>query len=187
MSKKTFEIQVATDIVRNPELSNKAFVVWVRLTQLYYGVGCKSELQLMHKKLMEYTKISENRTFKEILDELFENGLILNNVEVLPRNSPITIAINEDMIPKGESMLFTQLTEHVINKKVIEKIGHVGVRLMYYYKSRINQKSDVQFCYASEETIANEIGINRKTVIKYNKILEKVKFSYFIPIITTVS
>lgn len=178
VSKNAFEIQVSTDIIRNPKLSNKAFVVWVRLTQLYHGVGCKEEIQLLHKKLMEYTRITENRTFKDILHELYEFKLVKNKIETLPRTNPIVIHMNEDYIPvKNDKLLFTQLTENLINKKVIDEIGHVGVRLMYYYKSRINYDSiSTSYCYASEETIGDEIGVNRKTVIKYNKVLAKFRF-----------
>lgn len=176
--KKIFEIQVNNNFVRQPVLSAKAFVMWVKLTHLYQGIGQKEELQLIHKKLMEYTRIAENRTFKEIMTELHTNGLIKNKIETLPRKTPITIYLNTDIIPSAHNkLIYTQMTEHVVNKKIIEEIGHVGVRLLYYYKSRINYKSlSTSHCFASEETIGAEIGVNRKTIIKYNKILEKLKF-----------
>jgi hypothetical protein len=69
------------------------------------------------------------------------------------------------------------LESYVLHRSIIEKVGHTGIRILYYIKSFINYKKiGKDHCYASIIAMSEELGITEKTFIKYIKILEQIKF-----------
>ncbi len=178
MSKK-FKVQIPTKIVRSNSLTAIEFVLLAKLIQAYYIPTKKSlTIPIDHKAIMYFLLIKDQATLKKHLKTLFEKGIIENEIETLPRKGALEINLNKNVIPElNKEGLFTQMPVTVLNREIIEAVGHVGVRMLYYYKSFINLKQPTkQFCFVSEETTSEDLGITEKTVIKYNKILEKRKF-----------
>lgn len=174
----SFKIQVPTEIVRNNKINALEFVLLSKLIQAYYLCGKVDEFELDHKNLMYLLNIGDNNTFKKVMNKLFVHGYLLSEIKSLPRKGAITVKMNVNVIPElNKNMMFTQLTKDVLHKSIIDTVGYIGVRLIYYYQSYINHKEEKKnHCYAAEETIAFDIGITKKTVIEYNKKLSKNKF-----------
>ncbi|MEC1757395.1 helix-turn-helix domain-containing protein [Schinkia azotoformans] len=176
---KEFKVQVPTDVVRNPEIPCNVFVLYAKLIQLYYATYQKEEFKADHKALMYHLNIGDNRTFKKSYNTLYEFNLVKNKLDSLPRKNGITVQMNVEKLPnKDNGIMFTQLTKNLLELITIKKIGDIGVRIIYYIQSRINntKRANHGFCFASQETIAEEIGVDRKTVIKKIEELRKVKF-----------
>ncbi|TYS46747.1 hypothetical protein [Bacillus infantis] len=128
---------------------------------------------------MYYLFLEDNKTFKKHLQGLCEKKIITNEIKSLPRKNGLEITLNELVIPELNKKrgFFTQLPTNVLNREVIQVAGHVGVRMLYYYKSYINAKDwSKQYCFVAEETAAEDLGITVKTIIKYNTLLKKWKF-----------
>lgn len=177
-----FKIQIPQSIVRNNEVSDKEFVLLGKLIQIYKSQpGEDKNLTYTiksYKKLMNYINITDQRTFRECLNGLYQKELITEDIIRLPRNGNLTISLSQKVIPDlNEGQMFTQLESAVLNMSVIEKVGHTGVRILYYLKSWINYSQyGKDHCYASVERMSDELGASEKTFIKYIQILEKVNF-----------
>jgi hypothetical protein len=174
----SFNIQIPTDIVRNNKITAQEFVLLGKLIQAYHLSGRKEEYEVSHKNLMFLLNIGDNNTFKKSYNNLVKHGYILDQLDKLPRKNGIMIRVNPKIIPKKTGKdPFVQLTSDLLNKSVIDEIGYVGIRLIYYYESYINRKVLYKDrCFASEETIAAHLGITKRTVITYNKKIKKCKF-----------
>ncbi|CEG31423.1 RepB family plasmid replication initiator protein [Peribacillus simplex] len=181
---KEFKIQIPQDIVRNPEINSKSFVLLAKLIQQYYRQ--KSDERNLtftiknYKMLLNFTNITDRRTFSDCLRILNEKGLIKSIVKPLPRNGELTVGLSPEVIPelnKDKEQVFTQFEYWILNMSVIEEIGHTGVRIMYYIMSWINYKKvGKDHCYASVVRMSKDLGIAEKTFIQYIKQLEKLKF-----------
>jgi hypothetical protein len=171
-----FKLQLLSDeVVRNPNITSKAFVAFAKLCEMY-GKRKTDTLEVDHKAFKGYLSISDNRSFKAILHNLYDNNLILNKIDALPRRSALEIQINKEMTPLHNKNMFTQLDIRLIDKKILDEIGTYGIRLMYYYESRINRLELYKdHAYASIETISKDTGFAKDTIGKYNEILEKRK------------
>lgn len=177
--KKVFEVQIPTEIVRSSEYTVGEFTLLAKLIQAYYmRKDRKLTLQIDHRALMFYLTIKDNKTFKEHLKGLHKKKVIGDIPEQLPRKGALEITLNKEVIPElNKKGYFTQMPTNVLSKQVLDQIGSTGVRILYYYKSHVNTKEYTkQFCFVAEETTAEDLGIAEKTVIKYNKILEKNLF-----------
>lgn len=173
MKTKQFKVQIPTNIVRSNVFSATEFVLIAKLIQAYYLQTNKSFIfEVDHKKLMYHMSIEKNDTLKKYLNSLYENKIILNKIDRLPRKSGMKIEMNENLI---NSDLFTQLDVSVISKKAIDKIGYVGIRLLYYYASYIDVKTKKYYSHVGIETIQQELGLSNKTICEYNKKLEQAK------------
>lgn len=176
-----FKVQVPTEIVRSKEYTDKEFVLLAKLIHIYYMIPEEQKsltFGIKHKDVMFYTGIKDNDTFKKSLKGLYEKNAIKNEIISLPRKGGIEISLNEEVIPEmNQNGYFTQLQSEVLSKNAIDVVGHNGVRLLYYYQSYINTNDPKKtFCFVAEVTTAEDLGITEKTVIKYNKLLEKNKF-----------
>jgi hypothetical protein len=175
---KEFKIQIPTEIVRDKELKAIEFVLLGKLIQCYYMVGKKVDFKVNHSKIMQFMSIKDNDTFKKTFNGLCSRGYILNEIDKLPRKGMIDVELNPKIIPElNKGGVYTQLIKSVLDNSIIDTVGYIGVRLLYYYKSYINEKEPLkQYCFASEETIAEDLGITKVTVINYQKKLKKAKF-----------
>jgi DNA-binding transcriptional regulator YhcF (GntR family) len=176
-----FKIQIPQYIVRSNEINEKDFVLLAKLIQIYkMQSGEDKSLTfsiVSYKKLMNYIDMTDQRTFLRSLNNLYDNGLITEQVKRLPRNGQLTISLSKKVIPDlNPEQLFTQLESWVISMEVIEKVKHTGVRILYYIMSWINYSTNKDHCYASVERMAKDIGVSEKTFSKYIAILEKAKF-----------
>ncbi|MNF91812.1 hypothetical protein D3C84_744300 [compost metagenome] len=82
--------------------------------------------------------------------------------------------MNNKYVSSKKDFSFAQLPYQLLDKCVIDSIGCEGFRLMYYFKTHINNGKE--FCFSSRETIAREIGSNPKTIDKYIRRLNECKF-----------
>ncbi|TCJ00967.1 hypothetical protein [Cytobacillus praedii] len=173
----TFKIQIPTDIIRNDEINAMEFVLLAKLIQAYYLSSKQEEFELHHKNLIFLLNIGDNNTFKKSYNKLVKQGYIVTPIDKLPRKGGINVKLNMNIIPElNKKLPFAQLNSSVLDKSVIDAIGYIGIRLIYYYQSYINRKDIAKnHCYASEETIAAHLGITKRTVIEYNKKLKKNK------------
>jgi hypothetical protein len=150
-----FKIQIPQSIVRSNKISDKEFVLLAKLIQTYKSQpGDEKSLTftiISYKKLMNYVNITDQRTFTACLKGLSKNNYITNEINRLPRNEKLTISLSTNVIPElTDEKLFTQLESWVINMSVIEKVGHTGVRMLYYLMSWINYtQSGKDHCYAN--------------------------------------
>lgn len=186
-STNTFKIQIASEVVRDANLSDTEFVLYAKLVQLYHRTGKHEEFQIKEfKKLMNYLNIDDNRTFKKTWNKLYKRGLILNEIVNLPKKNPLVVRINAEYIPKKNEnpIKFTQLPHYLLDKYVLQNIGETGVRILYYLESYIDRSKGEELAYPSQERIADETNNSRTTVSKYidmmeqMKILEIQKFKY---------
>lgn len=178
--RKDFKIQVPQSIVRNKDITDREFVLLAKLIQAYYTQpGNEKELTFTidHKQIMYFTNLPNRKKFVECLKELHKHGLITNKIQSLPKKNGLEITLSQNVIPElNKKQLFVQLESYVLHRSIIEKVGHTGVRVLYYIKSYINYKQlGKDHCYASEKLMANNLGLTEKTIIKYIKILEKIK------------
>lgn len=151
------------------------FVLLAKIIQAYQKIKM-DEFELHHKNLIFLLNIGDNNTFKKSYNHLFEQGYLLHKLDKLPRKGGISVKINTDIIPElNKDCMFTQVTSKVLDKCVIDEIGYIGIRLIYYYQSYTNKKDGKLHCYASEETIADHLGISKRTVINYNNKFKKNK------------
>lgn len=178
---KDFNIQIPTNLVRNKEVSMGEFALCAKLIQVYYsqyGDDKSLTFTVDHRAIMYYLSINDNDTFKKYLKGLYKNEIILNKIDKLSRKGDLEITLNENIIPElNKEGHFTQLPYYVLNREILKAAGFIGLRLLYYYKSYINAKDyDRQFCFVAIETTSQDLDITEKTIIKHNKLLQKLKF-----------
>lgn len=172
-----FKVQVPTNIVRSSSFNSTDFVLVAKLIQIYWTQKVDPKpfiLTIDHTLLMHYLHMNDKRTLKKSLNVLYVNGVITNEITTLPKKQPINIHLNPNVITNKD--VFTQLTYSLINKEMIQLIGYHGIRLLYYYESYINRKTNNHFCFVSMETIQSHLNISRPTIIKTNEQLSKLKF-----------
>lgn len=168
MSKKAKQfVKIPTKVVRNEEfyLSNGDFLLYSRLCYLYFRNYHNEEIKVDHKRLMCNSGIFDRRTFKKRLNSLYNNKLIRNNVEHLPRRSEIVIQFNGDMFNEGE--YFTMMNSDVFQYELNEH----AFRLLFYYKSHINMNDkdkDKSFCYVGYETLVERLKVSNTTIKNAN-------------------
>lgn len=162
--------QIPDNVVRNNKISSGEFVLLLKFKYQYYLNKNNKELIFDLNKLKCSMNINDSRTLKKYLLNLHEHKLIDIYGELTGRK-PITFNLNIDKI---EEKPFTQLPTSIMDK--IDKIDSTGIRLLYYYESYIVRSNvNKQFSYAALKTIERDTGINEKTIVKYNRILEKEK------------
>ena len=178
---KDFVIQIPQTIVRDKNISNRSFVLLAKLIQIYHiqpGDNKNLTFSIRHRDVMYYVNLPNRKKFVECLKELHSHKLIENEISALPKKNGLEITLSSKVIPKlNKGELFVQLENYILNKCIIDKIGHTGVRILYYIMSYINYREQGKdHCYASVASMSEGLGISEKTFIKYIKILEKVNF-----------
>jgi hypothetical protein len=163
------KIKVDNNIVRNDKISSSAFSLYVELKYLSFLNKNSNEISIHHKLLMKYLNWNDIRKLKTYLIELYNFKLIKEEFKTLPKYKPIKITLINYTTKN-----FTWLPDNLI--KNIRIIGDTGLRLIYYYKSFINDKDiNLKYAYPSKDIISNNLGISENTVTKYNRILQKNK------------
>ena len=123
---------------------------------------------------MFYMGIKSNKKFKEVLDDLCERKLIVSKIETLPRRGFLTIELNTYFNSSNKDYCFTQLPVRILDKDILDDIGHQGVRMIFYLKSYINNPNE--FCYCSTKRMEDELDMSENTIIKYTDMLHKKKY-----------
>jgi hypothetical protein len=168
-----YRVLISDCIIRNEDgikINSKEF-------QLYYYLKILHDKQktnvvsLNHHQYMCKFGIKSNSTFKKLLKQLLINNLIKTSIEELPKHDQLHIELNPDFLQKQPFTLI-----HINLYYLITKVGHEGLRLMYYHESRINRnKEGNKFSYAGIRTIERETKINHNKVIEYHEKLRKLK------------
>lgn len=103
-----------THIVRNEDiyLSNDEFAMYTRLCFLHFRNPKEKGniLNLDHRKLMNFLKITDTRTFKKRINHLHSLDLIKNKIEKVPTKGQINIVVNESI---AENRTFTKLSASI--------------------------------------------------------------------------
>jgi hypothetical protein len=165
---KTLYLQVPTFLVRNEgvQLNATDFTMWASLKNAAFITGCL-ELSVDHLTLKNQLNIKDSRVLKTSLTTLYRHGLINSWDGHLPKRKPLMIDVDGDVVGRKP---FTQLPATVLSH--IRTIGHIGLRILFYYESRINRtRLQRQFCFSSFESISKELGISPTTLSKYNTLL----------------
>lgn len=114
--------------------------------------------------------VGDTRTLKKSLLALKQIGVITSEI-LMPKRGPMTITLSDSIL---NATPFTRLPTGILRR--LEKIGHVGLRLLFYYESHINRTSvKTQFCFSSFKTITDRLKIGDSTLSNYNDVLEKEK------------
>jgi Helix-turn-helix domain len=170
-----FYIQIPTELIRNPNFSSAALYVYAKLIQRFYVFKKKyKKFEIDHRQFMFYAGIKSNKKLKDVLNELYINKLIKNKIENLPRRGMIEIELDTFFDSSSKNYYFTQLPVEILHKSILDEVGHQGIRLLFYFKSYINNWDE--FCYCSYKTIESETDMSENTIIKYCNLLQKKKF-----------
>lgn len=179
-----FQIQIADKIIRSPQIDCVTFVLYAKLIQLYHLRGSQSDtIEIDHAALKYFLNIKSNQKLKTAINTLYDAKLIRTKIDILPKNQPLQIEINSffDLRKTGKTkedrFTYTQMPYILLERSMIEKIGHTGIRLLYYFESYINRTKPYhhQFCFTSLRLIHKEIGLSENTILKYIDILKKSK------------
>lgn len=177
--KKKLYVHVPTHIVRNEDiyLNNDEFAMYTRLCFLQFR-NLKEKgnvLEVDHRKLMNFLKITDTRTFKKRINYLHSLDLIKNNIEKVPTKGNINIVFNESM---AEGKTFTKLSASIFTYFNNDQIDTYAFRQIFYYKSRIDKKLDGNghdYCFSDFESMTKRFCISRLKVEEANKQLKKAK------------
>ncbi|WP_019242193.1 MULTISPECIES: hypothetical protein [Bacillus] len=174
-----FFIKVPTNVVRNDgyELKNGAFVLYVNLVWNYFinKSTNKSELILDHKSIMLNCKISDTRTFKRRLNELYNADLIKNEITRVPPRGTIVIHFNEEKYLKECEKNFTKVGRSILTYYKNGQIDDYSLRQIFYYMSHINRKTGNDYCFVSFETLSDRLMVSKDKISEANEMLEKAK------------
>lgn len=178
-----YRVHIPDCIIRNENdinINSKEFMLYYYL-KILYDKQRSSKVKFNHNQYMGKFGIKSNPTLKKMLNSLYENNLILSGIDSLPRTKQINIELNKEYIGIEP---FTII--HINLYYLVDRIGHEGLRLMYYYESRINRTKhkedskgnktfDNWFSYAGIRTIEKETKINRNKITECNKEMIRLK------------
>lgn len=156
------------------KLDNCSFALYARLCFLYFRNYKNREIEFDHRKLMCNLNIGDARTLKNKLKVLYDQKLILNKIDKLPRKGLYKVTLNEELINSNSH--FTMLNSDVF--AYLDDISYHAFRLLFYYKSHINlndKEKDRSFCFVGYETLSNKLKMGRTTISESNEILRKHK------------
>lgn len=175
---KKLHVQVPSYIVRNDEifLSNNEFIIYTRLCFLHFRniQEDKTELEIDHKQLMHLANISDTRTFKKYLNNLFKLDLIKNEISKLPTKGRLKIIFNAEKLNADHfTMMSTTIFTYLANRQIDE----YAFRQVFYYKSHINlkDKRNVDYCYVSYDTLVERLKVSKTKIKEANDLLKKAK------------
>ncbi|MBD1379179.1 hypothetical protein [Metabacillus arenae] len=173
-NKSKLYIKIPTYIIRNEDffIGNDEFLLYARLSFLYFRNYKNPEIKVDHKKLMINISITDTRTLKKRLNVLYDLKLIENKIDKLPRRGEVTILINKKII--DDSKNFTMMNAGIFN--MMESLDEDCIRLLFYYKSHITKKdTHKQYCFVGYETLRTRLKIGNETIRDANDILKKLK------------
>jgi len=174
--KSKLHVKIPTPIVRNDGIfvSNKDFVLYARLCFQYFRNYHEKEIVIDHKKLMRNCKIADTRTFKKMLKRLYDNKLILNEIEKLPTKGTLTIVFNPEIYKDDH---FTMLSSEILTYFNNDQIDEYAFRLIFYYKSHINKKDkrSVDYCFVGYDTLIERLRVSKTSITEGNKQLDAAK------------
>jgi len=171
-------VKVPSDIIRNENihLKNDEFLIYARICFLYFRNYQNKNIELDHKKLMQFVKISDTRTFKGKLVRLYELELIENKVDKLPTKGSLVIVLNDKLYEEDKH--FTIINANVFTYIKNGSINYYAFRQLLYYKSHINKddkERDRSFCFVAYQTLSERLKIGKTKIKEANDQLVKCK------------
>lgn len=175
---KVYMLQISNDIIRNQNgfnFNENEFALICSLKYCFFVNRCNeenNEVVFDYKMLMASGGVKHINTFKNYLQNLKKQNIIMNDEIKIDRKGRLPLLINDGLI-KGKT--FTSMPVKLMNRMI--EITRIGFRLMFYYQSFINTRDDSNkiYAYPSIKKICDDLRLSKKTVIKYNKLLEKNK------------
>lgn len=178
--KKKLYVHVPSHIVRNEDiyLNNEEFTMYTRLCFLHFRNPKEkgNVLEIDHRKLMNFLKITDTRTFKKRVNHLHSLDLIKNEFEKVPTKGKINITFNDSVIAESEN--FTKLSASIFTYFNNDQIDTYAFRQIFYYKSRINKNLEGNghgYCFSGFESMTKRFRISKSKVEEANKQLKKAK------------
>lgn len=163
-------VSVPKSIIQNKNIKTHAFCLFVLLKELYTIKKVDDNIiSVYYPELMDYLKLKSHTTLKVALQDLYENGIIHNTFPRFPKNQVLEIRVNSEIF-KDE----TQTTTMPISMfSLVEKVGLIGIRLLWYYESLINRRRKDNYADPAYEEIVKALGLSQPTIGKHNLLLEK--------------
>lgn len=161
-------LKVPTKIVRNEDfyITADEFLLYARLCYLYFRSYKRKEFTINIKRMIEFLKIKDNRTFKNRFNKLHKLNLIENKITTLPKNNELEIVFNDELYNSYKS--FTMMSAEIFNYYRSCKINCYSFRLIMYYKSHINKHNNAHFCYTGYATLSTRLKISNSTIQESN-------------------
>lgn len=161
-------VKIPNGVIRDPNLSSLDFVLLIKLKMLQF-VNHSDKFMINSKDHIKIPfGVSDNRTIKKSLDNLFRQSYILNEV-ILDSRSMGEVHLNSELLNphKGYTCIYTSLLKHT------PVVDSTGIRLICYYESYINRivSGANKFCFCGVDTITKDTGLSNNTIIKYNRLL----------------
>ena len=173
------QIQIPTDTVRDPNLTENDFAFILYLKLVTWKCGERYTFEAANQDIKQYTRIADNKTIKKSLKNLYVHNYLLEQIEELKQNKPIRFVLNPqkfDTKNRVPDQKFTQLPAMILYALKDGKLNRKEVRLLYYLASYINLQSPAkQFCFTSIDRMSKELNMSENTIIKHYKMLEKKK------------
>ncbi|WP_342422339.1 helix-turn-helix domain-containing protein [Paenibacillus sp. FSL E2-0178] len=174
MSKSTINILNST--VRNPGITSNDFVMIAFFQLSVFNHKNKYTHDINSDEVRRSTGLSD-KVINKVFLNLYNQGYLLNEIGKRSPHKPITVCLNErkfNIKIRKEDEFFTEMPILLFNIMKNKLITPPEFRFLYYIQSYINN-TNRKFCFCKEETIANELGISKPTVIKLHRSLEKKK------------
>jgi predicted transcriptional regulator len=176
--KKKLYIHVPSNVVRNEDfyLSNDEFLLYARLCFLYFRNYQEKEIEFDHKKLKVFLKISDTRTFKSRMNNLYKVGLIETEITNLPTKGNMKIIFNDKAYEESDH--FTMISAELFTYWRNDQIDEYAFRQVFYYKSHINmadKERDRTYCFVGFDLLTERLKISKTKVDDANKQLKKAK------------
>lgn len=173
------QIQIFTDAVRDPNLTENDFALLLYLRLTTWHCGDRYTFEAANHDIKQYTRIADNKTLKKSFVNLYVHNYLLEPIEELKQNKPNRFVLNREKFDtqnRNEDQNYTQLPAKILYALKDGKLNRKEVRLLYYFKSYINiTDTRKQFCYKAIENMVKEINMSENTIIKHYKMLEKKK------------
>lgn len=163
-------IQLPNNLIRDPKINAVDFVLLFKLKQQTF-LHNSDVIHLPNDALKFSILVSDNKTIKKSYENLYNHGYLLEPAELV-RRKPVKFAVNPEKLSSPDQ--YTQLPIYTLQR--LDKIKHVGFRLLYYYSSYINSTTASKlYAYPAIETTKTHLGVHKDTILQYNRILEKAK------------
>ena len=118
--------------------------------------------------------MTDVRTLKKYLNNLYRNKLIHNEIKTFPKRGNLTIQFNGEIYNSGEH--FTLISAKLFNYFENGQINEYAFRQAIYYKSHINPKEvNRNFCFVSYSKLSDTLKISKTKIKEANDQLRKSK------------
>lgn len=164
------KLLIPSHLIRNADiLGVHEFGLYSILCLLYLSSDKKNSLIIDTTELRKFLNITDNRTLKNRISKLYENGLINNKIIEFPRNCQMEIVFNDEVY-KCENHL-TSISSDIFHWYKDGKINMHSLRLLLFYRSYIGEENR-QFCGVDYSVINSKLKFSYTTINSSNEELK---------------